>query len=51
MDAETWGLWHEHRCVDCGQTYACDAAHGAPLKPTSKTRCEPCLDAYLDSKE
>lgn len=51
MDPETWGLWHEHCCIDCGTIYACDAAHGQRLSPTSKTRCEPCLDAYLASKD
>lgn len=47
MDPETWGLWHEHICCDCGTVYACDAAHGRPLRPQSRTRCEPCAEKRL----
>ena len=50
FDPETWGLWHTHTCVDCHQPYQCSTAHGLPLSPTSKTRCERCLTAWLEQR-
>lgn len=44
MDAETWGLWHDHTCIDCSTTYACQAAHGKKLAAESKTRCDGCFE-------
>lgn len=49
LDAEIWGMWHEHTCCDCHVVYACQAAHGKKLESTSKVRCDSCFEKRMFS--